>query len=81
MVHEKTFTQNLECSQRQIHIVHMCKFSQAKTTKRHLYQQSTNSPYPPTPPHPTPLRKVQLYIVVKCRNIYRVKMVINKKQC
>ena len=39
-----------------------------KLPKRHSYQQSTNNPYPPTP-----FCKVQLYVVVKCRNECRVK--------
>ena len=35
-MHKKTSTQNLACSQRQIHTVHTCKLLQAKTTKGHV---------------------------------------------
>ena len=49
--------------------LYSCKLSQAKTTKRHSCQSSTNSPYPPTQALP----KVQLYIVAECRSIYRAK--------
>ena len=45
----KTSTQNLACSQRQIHTVHTCKLSQTKTTKGKLIPKSTNSSYLPTP--------------------------------
>jgi len=65
IAHTKTSTQNLACSQRQIHTVHTCKLSQAKNYQRTLIPKSRNSPYPPT--H----QKMQLYIAVKCKNIYR----------
>ena len=55
IAHKKTSTQNLACSQRQIHTVHTCKLSQAKTTKGHAL----------IPTHPFP--KVELYITVKCK--------------
>ena len=41
IAHKKTSTQNLACSQRQIHTAHTCKLSQAKTTKGHALR------YPP----------------------------------
>ena len=50
IAHKKTSTQNLACSQRQIHTLHTCKLSQAKTTKGHSYQKvQTALAYPPTP--------------------------------
>ena len=66
IAHKKTSTQNLACSQRQIHTVHTCKLSQAKTTKGHAL----------IPTHPFP--KVELCITVKCKNIYRV---TNNEMC
>ena len=47
--------------------MHTCGLSQAKTTKRHSPVKCKLH----LPTHPLP--KVQLYIVVKCRQIYKVK--------
>ena len=53
------------------------KLSQAKTTKGHAHiPKSTNSSYPPTAAFP----KVELYITVKCKNIYRVTNNDNRKK-
>ena len=46
----KTPTQNHACSQRQIHTVHTCEFSQAKTTK------DIHAKKAQTPTHPPPTR-------------------------
>ena len=70
-------TQNLACSQRQIHTVHTCKLSlsQAKNYRRTLIPMKHKQPLPT---HPFP--KVQLYIAVKCRDIYRVTNNDNRKK-
>ena len=52
IAHKRTSTQNLACSQRQIHTVHTCKLSQAKNYQSTLipveYKQllSTGTPLP-----------------------------------
>ena len=55
----KTSIQNLVCSQHQINTVHTFRLSQTITTKEICANKVLNE------------KKVQLYIVVKCRNIYR----------
>ena len=70
IAHEKllkttTTTQNHACSQRQIHTVHACRLSQAKNYQRTLIPIKYKQSLPGTHPFP----KVQLYIVVKCRNV------------
>ena len=66
----RSSTQNLARSQRELHTVHTCWLSQAKTTKHVHASKVHKSPPSPTPPL---RRKQQLYIVVKCINIYRVR--------
>ena len=68
IAHKKKTYKNLACSQRQIHTVHTCKLSQAKTTKGHAL----------IPTYPFP--KVELYITVKYKNIYRVINNDNRKK-
>ena len=45
----KTSTQNLVCSQHQLHTVHTCKLSQAKTMHRHSNQVQTAPTQLPPP--------------------------------
>ena len=47
--------------------MHTCRLSQAKSTKDVHTNKVHNNPHPPHP------KKIQLYIAVKCRNMYRVK--------
>ena len=75
IAHKKTSTKKLARSQHQIHTAHTCKLLQAKNFQRTLipikYKQ-------PLPTHPFP--KVQLYVVVKYRNIYGYKWWWQKKR-
>ena len=74
----KTSTQNLECSECQTHKAHTCKLSQAKTTEGRSYQKVQTAPIYIIPTHPVP--QVELYIAVKCKDIYRVTNNDNRKK-
>ena len=69
--HIQASTQILVCSRHQMHTVHTCRLTQAKTTK----DIHTKTQRPPTPP-----RKVQQHMVVRCKNIYTVERKEKKDQ-
>ena len=63
IVHKQTSTQNLACSQCQIHTEHTCKLSQAKNYQRTCTHTKRYKQLLPTHPFP----KVELYIAVRCK--------------
>ena len=63
---EKTFTQNIACSQCQIHTVHTCKLSQAQTTKKFVPVEYRQPLPTPTPSPFTAAMHTVLYSIVGC---------------
>ena len=63
----KASTQNLACSQRQMHTVHTCRLSEARTTKD-TPPNKVLAITPPPPPHPLFLLFLLLYMYMAHQN-------------